>query len=116
MNPINIQVKNGTVAVDGIRELNATNSSSVRDTVRCTLSDNARTVELDLSEMSFIDCFGLGTLLAVHRMAREHMGNVRLLNPTPAVQQILELTRMHRLFPIVRREPVGRTSSLSRRV
>jgi hypothetical protein len=29
-------------------------------------------------------------------------GGVRVMNPTLQVQQILELTRMHRLFEIIR--------------
>ncbi len=59
-------------------------------------------IEIDLSQTSFVDSCGLGTLIALHKTACSRRGMVRLLNPTPPVQQILELTRMHRIFEIVK--------------
>jgi len=40
--------------------------------------------------------------VALQKTAAERQGRIRLLNPTPRVQQILELTRLHRVFEIVR--------------
>jgi len=37
----------------------------------------------------------------------ERGGVVRLLNPTPSARQILELTRLHRIFEVTRRETVA---------
>ena len=63
-------------------------------------------VEIDLSQTQFIDSCGLGALIAVQKCATNHNGNgavpVRLLNPTPSVQHLLELTRLHRNFEIIR--------------
>jgi anti-sigma B factor antagonist len=61
-----------------------------------------KNIEIDLSETRFIDSCGLGALVALHKTACGHKGVVRLLNPLPPVQQILELTRMHRIFEIVK--------------
>lgn len=41
-------------------------------------------------------------LISLHKMTCSRNGIVRLLNPTPGVLQILELTRMHRIFEIVK--------------
>jgi anti-sigma B factor antagonist len=94
-----------TVSVSEIKELCAANSNSFRDEVRAALPLELMAVEIDLSETSFVDSCGLGALIAVQKTACGRNGGVaiRLLNPTPPVQQIFELTRMHRLFEIVKR-------------
>ena len=41
-------------------------------------------------------------LISLHKTACSRQGSLRILNPTPGVLQILELTRMHRIFEIVK--------------
>ena len=52
-----------------------------------------RAVVIDLESVEFIDCAGLGVLLAVSRRAREAGRRVLLANPSPAVARLLALTR-----------------------
>jgi len=92
-----------TLNISGIKELAAANANSFRDQVRATLSEAQRVIEIDMSETMFVDSCGLGALISLHKTACSRNGLVRLLNPTPPVQQILELTRMHRIFEIVKR-------------
>lgn len=88
--------------VGQLAELNATNVGVFRDQVRAAITPEHRHVEIDLSPTRFVDSSGLGALVAVHKFLSIRGGSVRILNPTPAVQQILELTRMHRIFEIVK--------------
>jgi anti-sigma B factor antagonist len=90
-----------TLNVSGIKELGAANSQTFRDEVKNAFGDNQRIIEIDLSETIFVDSCGLGALISLHKTTCNRNGTVRLLNPTPPVQQILELTRMHRVFEIV---------------
>lgn len=90
-----------TLNVSGIKELGAANSQSFRDEVRSALNDLHRNIQIDLSETNFVDSCGLGALISLHKTTCNRNGTVRLMNPTPPVQQILELTRMHRIFEIV---------------
>jgi anti-sigma B factor antagonist len=99
---MNIEDKGETLAVDGIGELAAGNASLVRDEVRAALKDSHSTITVDLSDTSFLDSSGLGTLISLHKTMMGRSGVVRLLNPTPVATQVLELTRMHRIFEIVR--------------
>ncbi|HAV62257.1 MAG TPA: hypothetical protein DCY13_07805 [Verrucomicrobiales bacterium] len=94
---------NETVSISEIRELDGSNSLQFRDQVRASLKDSQRFIEVDLSETTFVDSNGLGALIALHKTTCLRNGLVRLLNPTPPVQQILELTRMHRIFEVVKR-------------
>lgn len=87
--------------VSDLRELNATNASAFRDEVRAALQPQHRYIDLDLSQTRFLDSSGLGALISVHKSLSSRAGQVRVVNPTSAVLQILELTRMHRIFEIV---------------
>jgi len=44
----------------------------------------------------------LGALIALHKSVAANKGMLRILQPTPTAQQILELTRLHRVFEIVK--------------
>ncbi|MEI7535023.1 MAG: STAS domain-containing protein [Verrucomicrobiae bacterium] len=87
--------------VTGLVELVAANAAQVRDEIRATLPATTTCLDLDLSAMTFLDSSGLGTLISLHKTLRARNGTVRLIKPTPNVQQILELTRLHRVFEIV---------------
>jgi anti-sigma B factor antagonist len=91
-----------TLRVSALKELNATNANALRDDTRAAFTNGHRHIEIDLSETAAIDSCGLGALVALHKTVGTHGGALRLLNPTPAVQQILELTRMHRIFEVVK--------------
>lgn len=97
-----MEVSNDTVRITGITELGAANSGAFRDWVRSSIRNGQRNIEVDLSQTTFIDSCGLGALIALHKTACSREGTLRLLNPQPSVQQVLQLTRMHRLFEIVR--------------
>ncbi|MCI0745738.1 MAG: STAS domain-containing protein [Verrucomicrobia subdivision 3 bacterium] len=99
--------KGDVLTVTEVKELGANNSDAFRDEVKAVLPNGFRTIEIDLSQTSFIDSCGLGALIAIYKYATGQNGSVavRLLNPLPPVQQIFELTRLHRMFEIVRRDP-----------
>jgi|SRR3954468_13682724 anti-sigma B factor antagonist len=97
-----INVQGDTLRVSGVKELSAANSSAFRDWVRGNIGAELKNIEIDLSEAGFIDSSGLGALVSLHRTASGRKGNLKLINPLPPVQQILELTRMHRIFEIMK--------------
>ena len=97
-----LKVRGDTLAIGGVEELSAANASHFRDEVRGAMSGPLKNIEIDLSEANFLDSCGLGALISLHKTACSRRGAVRLLNPASPVQQILELTRMHRIFEIVR--------------
>ena len=90
-----------STVVTGLVELVAVNAAQVRDEIRAALPSTSLCLDLDLSTMTFLDSSGLGTLISLHKTMRTRNGTVRLIKPAPNVQQILELTRLHRVFEIV---------------
>jgi len=99
-NKMKVQALGETLNVSGIKELGAANSQNFRDEIKAALAGE-KNIDIDLSETTFVDSCGLGALISLHKTTCNRNGTVRLLNPTPPVQQILELTRMHRIFEIV---------------
>ena len=97
-----IQHQGNTLLISGLTELNATNAGGYRDAIRAALTPQITTLDMDLSETRFLDSSGLGALISLHKTVATNKGLVRILNPTPTAQQILELTRLHRVFEIVK--------------
>jgi len=97
------QIVGDILTITGVKELGASNANSFREHARAALTETQTTIEIDLSQTMFVDSCGLGALISLHKLACTRNGQVRLLNPTPPVQQILELTRMHRIFEIITR-------------
>lgn len=91
-----------SVRVSDLTELNGTNAAAFRDSTRAALTDATATLDVDLSLTRFLDSSGLGALIALQKTLAARRGTVRIINPSATAQQILELTRLHRVFEIVR--------------
>src|SRR2546430_12299146 len=93
------------MSIGGLQELSAANSEAFRKEVQTAWNASLQAMEIDLSQTQFVDSSGLGALIAVHKWATCDNAEdvpVRLLNPPPGVQQVLELTRLHRTFEILK--------------
>ncbi len=97
-----LEMHGDTVCVSAIKQLSATNAVPFRDWVRSAFTDEHKNIEVDLSETTFLDSCGVGALVALHQTACKREGSLRLLHPQPAVKQVLDLTRMDRIFTIVK--------------
>ncbi len=56
---------------------------------------------IDLRDVGFLDSSGVGALLSVYKRLPAGQPSVKLLNTQPAVQSVIELLRLHRIFEIV---------------
>lgn len=82
-------------------ELCSTTSRQWKERVTKDLATSQAEVSIDLSKTRFIDSSGLGVLLSLNKSLRAQGGVLKLLNPSSAVAQLIELTRLHRVFEIV---------------
>ena len=55
---------------------------------------------VNLSEVSYVDCEGLGQLVSDFVSVRINGGNFKLLNPTERVKVQLHITRLHTVFEV----------------
>lgn len=98
---MNIETPNTTLIISGLSELTAITASELKTTVRQRFAAGLQDIDFDCTGLGFIDSSGLGTLISLQKLAVERGGKFRLLAPGPQVLQVLELTRMHRVFEIV---------------
>lgn len=56
-------------------------------------------VVLDLSQLKFICSLGLGAFVAAHVRSRKHQGAVRLVSPDASIRNLLEVTKLVKIFP-----------------
>ena len=97
-----IETEGETLRVSAVPQLGAANANSFRDSVRDSLDGTQKNIDIDLSETTFLDSCGLGALVALQKTVSDRQGAVRLLNPLPPVEQLLELTRMDRILEIIK--------------
>lgn len=83
-------------------ELNSVTFTPFREKARASILPAHTRVDVDLGQTTFVDSSGLGALIALQKTMGARCGAVRLLNPRQNVMQLLELTRMHRIFEIAR--------------
>ena len=93
--------KDTTLHVSEIHELTAGVAPDVKNQLRQHFADGLINIDFDCSNMDFVDSSGLGALISMQKLANERGGKLRLLSPKPSVIQVLELTRLHRVFEIV---------------
>ena len=98
---MNTERKDTTLHVSDIRELTAGTAPDVKSHLRLHFADGLMNIDFDCSSLMFVDSSGLGALISMQKLANERGGMLRLLHPKPTVVQVLELTRLHRVFEIV---------------
>jgi len=97
-----IVVHGDTVNVSEIRELGTATANSFQSALSAALSASVKHIDLDLSQTSFVDCGGLGALIAIREKACNGQGpaTVRLFNPPKPLQHIVTVMKMGDVFPI----------------
>ena len=97
-----------TLNVSDIEELATANVTSFRNEL-AALPKGVRHIDIDLSHTGFVDCGGLGALVALWKTAGGRNGQIliRLLNPPHMVERLIDLMRLDRVFPVERNASVG---------
>lgn len=92
-----------TLNISEIDQLATGNADLFHATVAAALPECPTRLEIDLSKTHFVDCAGVGALIALRNCARRRNAkvSVRLLNPAVATRRLLRLTRIESEFPIV---------------
>jgi anti-sigma B factor antagonist len=76
----------------------------LRDAIEKVLKAGSTKVLLNLSKISYMDSAGIGELVACYKRAREKGGELKLLNPSGKVEDLLQLTKLEEIFETFRDE------------
>jgi anti-anti-sigma factor len=94
--------------------LDLTYAAKIREVVATALDLGCKTLQLDLSEVSFIGSATLRELLAALRLAAEAQVQVTLVAVSPVIRRLLDLTEMDLFTDLSQRETPGDTVDRSR--
>lgn len=75
-------------------------SSTLRDTLRDLVSKGQKKVLLNLGEVSYIDSSGIGELVSGFTTVTNQGGQLKLLNLTKRVKDLLQITKLYTVFDV----------------
>ena len=76
----------------------------LRDRIQKLLNDGDRKFLLNLADVSYIDSSGLGELVTSFTTVRNQGGQLKLLNLTRRVQDLLQITKLLTVFEVFNNE------------
>ena len=98
----NIRKLGGVTIVDisGRIELGE-ESAALRDLVRDLLSKGQKQILFNLGDVNYIDSSGLGHLVSAFTSVQNQGGQLKLLNLTDNIQNLMQITRLYTVFEII---------------
>src|SRR5260370_19014533 len=75
-------------------------SAAVRDLVSKLLSNGHKQILLNLGDVNYIDSSGLGALVSSFTSARKQGGELKLLNLTDRVTDLMQMTKLYTVFDV----------------
>ena len=102
-----MSLKLSTRQVDGITILDLSGritlgegSVQLRDAVRDLLSKGSKQILLNLGDVNYIDSSGIGELVSAYTTVRNQGGELKLLNLTKKVHDLLQITKLYTVFDV----------------
>ena len=102
-----MSMKVGSRVVDGVTIVDCSGritlgegSVILRDTVRDLLAKGNKKIVLNLQDVNYIDSSGIGELVSAFTTIRNQGGELKLLNLTKKVHDLLQITKLYTVFDI----------------
>jgi anti-sigma B factor antagonist len=102
-----MSLKSSTRQVDGITVLDLSGritlgegSVVLRDTIREILGKGEKKILLNLGDVTYIDSSGIGELVSAFTAVRKEGGDLKLLNLTKKVHDLLQITKLYTVFDV----------------
>lgn len=73
---------------------------AVRNTVRDVLKNGGRKIVLNLADVNYIDSSGIGELVSTYTSVTNQGGQLKLMNLTKKIQELLAITKLLTVFQV----------------
>ena len=100
-------MKSSTRQVDGVTIVDLSGritlgegSVILRDTVRELIGKGNKKILLNLGDVNYIDSSGIGELVSAFTTVRNQGGELKLLNLTKKVHDLLQITKLYTVFDV----------------
>lgn len=81
-------------------DLDVGGAPAVQAALQQIMDEGGRFIVVDLADVPFMDSSGLGVFVAAYRRIKAQEGQMALVNTTPALRKVFQLTRTDRLFKL----------------
>ncbi len=102
-----MSMKGSTRQVDGVtivdlsgRIVLGEGSVTLRDAIRDLVNKGEKSILLNLGDVSYIDSSGIGELVSAFTSVKNSGGELKLLNLTKKVHDLLQITKLYTVFDI----------------
>jgi anti-sigma B factor antagonist len=102
-----VTMKSTTRQVDGVSIVDLSGritlgegSTMLRDIVRDMIAKGNKKILLNLGDVTYIDSSGIGELVSAFTTVRNGGGELKLLNLTKKVHDLLQITKLYTVFDI----------------
>ena len=102
-----MSLKSSQRQVDGVTILDLSGritlgegSVVLRDTIREVLGKGEKKILLNLGDVTYIDSSGIGELVSAFTAVRKEGGDLKLLNLTKKVHDLLQITKLYTVFDV----------------
>ena len=72
----------------------------LRDTIRDLVGKGSKKILLNLGDVTYIDSSGIGELVSAFTPVRNQGGELKLLNLTKKVHDLLQITKLYTVFDV----------------
>jgi anti-sigma B factor antagonist len=94
------QVSNVTIVDLSGRITLGEGSALLRQTVKGLLAEGRNRIVLNLGDVNYIDSSGIGELLSGFTSTKSQGGELKLMNLTKKIRDLLQITRLYTVFDI----------------
>ncbi len=75
-------------------------SVTLRDAIRDLINKGEKHILLNLGDVSYIDSSGIGELVSAYTSVKNAGGELKLLNLTKKVHDLLQITKLYTVFDV----------------
>ncbi len=91
-NNITLVVLRGEIGTETVNQL--------KDKMEAIVNEGKNRLVMDFGDVSYLNSMGLGVIAGTLKRVKKENGDLKLLNLAPAVRELLELTRLTKVFEI----------------
>ncbi|MDT7543159.1 MAG: anti-sigma factor antagonist [Acidobacteriota bacterium] len=85
-------------------------SVSLRGAIRRLIEEGKKKILLNLGKVSYVDSSGIGELVSSFTTINREGGQLKLLNLSQKIQDLMTITKLHTVFDVYDEETVGLNS------
>ena len=102
---IDVRPKGNNITMVVLRgEIGTETVSQFKDRIDAVVKEGHKRLIMDFQEVSYLNSMGLGVVAATLKKVKKDKGDLKLINLSPAVQDLFDLTRLTKVFDIFESE------------